>query len=180
MARGWCKKHYYRWYHHGDPTAFNRNSPVDGYKTCTSCDQRLGIINFHKRGGVRGSELRSSCKACEKIKSRSYLRANPFLARAQGLRATGAKGATKEKLKKLFARANGKCESCSKDFRKEKHAHKNNDYEFDHNHDTGLLRGVLCKGCNMALGLLEENPNYIRKLADYIELYKDQSNAEDS
>lgn len=39
----------------------------------------------------------------------------------------------------------------------------------DHDHLTGKIRGILCKRCNSALGLLRDNPNIIRKLAEYIE-----------
>jgi len=39
----------------------------------------------------------------------------------------------------------------------------------DHNHDTGLIRGTLCHGCNVALGFVRENPETLRALARYIE-----------
>lgn len=41
----------------------------------------------------------------------------------------------------------------------------------DHNHTTGELRGWLCGGCNVALGYARENPEILRKIADYIEKY---------
>jgi hypothetical protein len=39
----------------------------------------------------------------------------------------------------------------------------------DHNHATGKVRGLLCRRCNRAIGLLRENPVYIRAAADYLE-----------
>lgn len=39
----------------------------------------------------------------------------------------------------------------------------------DHNHATGLIRGVLCHGCNLALGNVEDNPERLRALAEYLE-----------
>ena len=30
----------------------------------------------------------------------------------------------------------------------------------DHNHLTGKIRGILCKKCNFAIGLLRDNPEY--------------------
>lgn len=38
----------------------------------------------------------------------------------------------------------------------------------DHDHDTGVVRGILCGGCNVALGLLGEDVARIRALAEYI------------
>ncbi len=39
----------------------------------------------------------------------------------------------------------------------------------DHDHKTGVIRGLLCTGCNTSLGRLGEDPARIRKLADYAE-----------
>jgi len=39
----------------------------------------------------------------------------------------------------------------------------------DHDHSTGRTRGLLCPGCNAALGLLEENHDRIIGLARYAE-----------
>jgi hypothetical protein len=38
----------------------------------------------------------------------------------------------------------------------------------DHNHDTGKIRGLLCKNCNTALGLLKENPENMLKAIEYL------------
>jgi hypothetical protein len=38
----------------------------------------------------------------------------------------------------------------------------------DHCHKTGKIRGLLCQGCNMALGLLKDSPAIINNLARYI------------
>lgn len=45
-------------------------------------------------------------------------------------------------------------------------------FHVDHNHTTGEVRGILCHGCNVALGLLKEDPERIRALAAYIESYQ--------
>jgi len=39
----------------------------------------------------------------------------------------------------------------------------------DHNHETDDFRGILCKDCNQAIGLLHDNPALLRRLADYLE-----------
>lgn len=39
----------------------------------------------------------------------------------------------------------------------------------DHSHDTGKIRGLLCHGCNVSLGLVKEDPETLRGLANYIE-----------
>lgn len=38
----------------------------------------------------------------------------------------------------------------------------------DHCHETGIVRGSLCRNCNIALGHLKDDPNNVVKLYDYI------------
>lgn len=39
----------------------------------------------------------------------------------------------------------------------------------DHDHDTGVIRGLLCSPCNVALGMLRDDPQRIVALARYLE-----------
>lgn len=38
----------------------------------------------------------------------------------------------------------------------------------DHDHQTGLVRGLLCHGCNAALGLMADDPARLEEAARYI------------
>lgn len=42
-------------------------------------------------------------------------------------------------------------------------------FHIDHDHATGLVRGLLCAGCNLAIGHLREDPHTARLLAEYLE-----------
>ncbi len=41
--------------------------------------------------------------------------------------------------------------------------------EMDHCHTTGKFRGWLCKPCNITLGMINDSPERLRKLIDYLE-----------
>ena len=42
-----------------------------------------------------------------------------------------------------------------------------NDLCIDHDHNTNKFRGVLCRQCNSALGLLKESKEIIKKASEY-------------
>lgn len=39
----------------------------------------------------------------------------------------------------------------------------------DHNHKTGLIRGLLCSMCNVAIGSAKDSPIVLREMANYVE-----------
>lgn len=38
----------------------------------------------------------------------------------------------------------------------------------DHDHETGIIRGLLCHGCNAAIGLFREDPDLMTKAIVYL------------
>ena len=41
----------------------------------------------------------------------------------------------------------------------------------DHNHSTGQLRGVLCRHCNVVIGILETKSDIVQSALQYLEKY---------
>lgn len=61
---------------------------------------------------------------------------------------------------KLFNSQLGVCKVCLKPSDKTLHV--------DHNHLTGEIRGLLCQRCNHTIGLLEEDPDLVMKMYEYL------------
>lgn len=40
--------------------------------------------------------------------------------------------------------------------------------DFDHCHETGKSRGLLCNQCNQALGLMKDNKENIKAMLEYV------------
>lgn len=73
------------------------------------------------------------------------------------------RGFTSNNYDALFLKQGGVCAACGKLPKRYLHV--------DHDHVTGEVRGLLCHGCNAALGHLRDSPTIIRGLLQYILLY---------
>jgi hypothetical protein len=71
-------------------------------------------------------------------------------------------GITVEQYEALMAQQCGRCKLCEQP-PKAKRLH------VDHDHSTGVVRGLLCAACNASLvGRLENNPGLYQKIGDYL------------
>jgi len=64
----------------------------------------------------------------------------------------------------LFLRmfATGHCHCCGRVFKSAK------DTNVDHNHKTGVVRGLLCTGCNTAIGKLGDSARGVERALRYL------------
>ncbi|MFD0856820.1 endonuclease VII domain-containing protein [Actinomadura adrarensis] len=67
-------------------------------------------------------------------------------------------GIGEEQVQKLLALQHGRCAACAEV--KAEHV--------DHDHATGVVRGILCGGCNSGMGQLADDPVSLRRAADYV------------
>ena len=77
---------------------------------------------------------------------------------------------TSEQYASMLESQNGVCAACGC---KETATTRRKDQKIrrlavDHNHKTGEIRGLLCVGCNRALGQLADDPERIEALLKYI------------
>lgn len=42
----------------------------------------------------------------------------------------------------------------------------------DHDHQTGIIRGLLCNDCNRAIGQMQDSSVLLRKAAEYLEAFE--------
>lgn len=63
----------------------------------------------------------------------------------------------------LIQKSGGQCEICG----------SSHHICVDHDHNGGRIRGVLCRSCNQALGLIKDNPSTARRLASYLSSRKE-------
>lgn len=77
-------------------------------------------------------------------------------------------GITPEQYDQMAADQGDRCWICRTDDPKTPHGF----WHIDHCHTTGILRGLLCHGCNIGIGNFYDNPECLIRAAEYIESFR--------
>jgi hypothetical protein len=118
-------------------------------KRCSCCKQELPLEMFSKNR-LKKDGLNVWCRACQR---RYELERNY--------------GFTPEAFDQMLESQGHRCAICGTDTPGGKGA-----WHVDHDHDTGAVRGLLCHHCNTAIGNLKDDPELLRKAANYIESHR--------
>jgi hypothetical protein len=80
-------------------------------------------------------------------------------------------GLTHEELRQLYENQEGLCAICSKPICFECALMNECPLRMhvDHDHKTGEVRGLPCRGCNQGLGQFKDSPTALRNAAGYLE-----------
>jgi hypothetical protein len=74
-------------------------------------------------------------------------------------------GMTRSDYEKIYNEQSGLCAICGQPPREGKKLC------IDHNHDTGAIRGLLCRNCNAAIGQLNDDIGMLKKAIQYLIRY---------
>lgn len=130
---------------------------VDGRVECQNCldresERNLIIRNLRKKRGL------CPCGKCKPIKNKVYCSKCILQRRLGVLRRSGLSKLELERAIHATKHFLGKCECCGR---------RNQEWCFDHNHKSKKFRGIICHSCNLALGLVNDNPKilleYVKK-----------------
>ena len=124
---------------------------------CPSCGE-ANIANFYvdKKGRRTNKYCRECCKKQCLVRwhSRSQLDRQASRAYKYGLEP--------EQYKEMHKAQQGKCAICKEEPKTKRGLH------VDHDHETGKVRGLLCHGCNVALGSFKEDVTLLNKAIEYL------------
>ena len=142
---------------------------TESSKRCTKCHTVKPLGEFRSRGGSLKHLLKSWCNACHFSTHRTWCAENQE--RVQEYRGRdpwtlvkrcARRGITPEEFVLAYEAQAGKCLICYDPITQM-------DSAIDHNHKTGEFRGILCKKCNRAIGMLRDSPTILRRAAEYLE-----------
>lgn len=135
-------------------------------KLCPRCKNVLPREAFSRR---KNGFTESYCRPCHleysRIRTKKYFQAHPELkARWKtSNRKTKLKrfGLTLEAFNAMVEAQGGKCAICNRLPSRE-------NLDIDHCHKTGKVRGLLCSGCNRAIGYMSDDPVRLIAAANYL------------
>lgn len=131
-------------------------------RVCFGCKKELSLENFTK-DNTRGGHQRE-CKECCRERKFKWHQTPSGQRSSANTKLKRRFGITIDDYERMYAEQGGECLCCGASESVLGHR-----LAVDHCHTTGKVRGLLCKGCNVALGHAKENPDILRSLAKYAE-----------
>lgn len=132
-------------------------------KRCRVCERGLPSAEFRLARSKRDG-LADECRACFSEIGREKHAARTTVERRA--RCLAQFGLTPESYDALLAEQRGLCAICRTS---EPGGRWNSRFAVDHDHATGLVRGLLCSHCNVMLGNAKDDPVRLRAAAAYLE-----------
>lgn len=139
-------------------------------KNCTKCLVEKPLSDFHANS-AHPTGRRSQCKKCGhayEVKSKDrrnlYLRGwrKKHFAKNQSTWRKYTYGITSADYEIIYASQSGRCAICM-------HIPlPGKPLQIDHNHSTGMVRGLLCKKCNTYIGMIGESMDTISRMREYL------------
>ena len=130
-------------------------------KKCKKCKVDKPLDDFHKHKKTKDRRY-NVCKACCLARTNAWRKKNPE--RVKELQRNRIYKLDKDWYELTLVKQHFRCAGCLTH-------QKDLEYSLcvDHCHTTDKPRGLLCKPCNLALGNCDDDPDTLRRLAQYAE-----------
>lgn len=133
-------------------------------KTCVKCYKNKPLDEFALN--KKSKDGRSyDCKKCHREYVTEYYKLNPRKSKSSSLNRYGI---TIEDYEILFDKQKGVCAICSKPETRICTQGMVQSLSVDHDHETGLIRGLLCDRCNKAIGLFYHDLDLLTNAIEYL------------
>lgn len=131
---------------------------------CKKCNEYKDIDSYYT-SKLTSTGLRGSCKVCTRNQDKEYRENNIEKVKysTKSKRCRREYGITVEEYEEKM-RTSSVCEICGKT----EGRNANDMFCYDHDHSTGEFRGVLCRACNQAIGLLGDTVEGLTKALNYL------------
>jgi len=138
-------------------------------KCCAKCRLEYPLNEFPRYRDARDGRYyhRPYCRLCRNHKQKEYIQHHPEQVEPKYLRQRYLKHVYKmtvEDYNKFLITQGGACAIC-----RTTDPGRYANFCVDHDHTTGMIRGLLCQKCNQAIGLLQDSPKNCKQAAKYLQ-----------
>lgn len=126
-------------------------------KKILSEDQKLNKAEYARQWRKDNPEAAAEHARKSRIKNKEKMR-NKQLLKSFGI--------TIEQYNAMLLNQKGRCALCGNG-----PEYDDKSFAVDHCHKTGKVRAILCRGCNVGIGNLRDDPELLIKAAEYIKIH---------
>ena len=138
-------------------------------KKCTNCGEEKSVVEFSiNRSATDGRQ--SWCKKCSSRAVVEWQRANTD--KVSAIRRKFNYGISHEDYTNKLVSQEYRCDCCKEPL----HLENRQSVHLDHNHETGQVRGILCRSCNYMVGHAKDSPDRLSAGVAYLKAYQGASN----
>lgn len=133
-------------------------------KICSICKVEKDLSEFNKHKG-RKFNVAGRCRQCQSIYHKKWYENNKTVMKEKFRKSSyfSRYNTTIEYYNQLLKKQNNSCAICHT-----KKCTTNKRFAIDHNHKTGVIRGLLCSECNTGLGKFKDDPNLLVNAIAYL------------
>jgi hypothetical protein len=151
-----------------DDTEFYTRSDTKKLKNhCIPCDRNWHARYYAQNAEAKKAEAKEHFKKPEtKERRKAYLKARAPAEKAwnRDYKARRNYGISADIIDMAIDLQRSHCPICRRYV-----ASNSRHWHVDHNHKTGDVRGIICSKCNLMLGHSKDDPEVLRRAADYLE-----------
>lgn len=136
-------------------------------KRCSHCKEVKDISNFCKNKSTKDG-YHHQCKKCASEYALAYSKTKTGKINGKFNMLKYRYGLTRDEYHDLINKQKNKCCICGDELKT-----GTGKSGIDHNHETGKVRGILCRNCNILIGYLECNKHKINIAMKYIKFKKE-------
>lgn len=131
-------------------------------RTCFRCKETKPLTEYW-RSNV--DYYQRECKACTKARKAGWWRTPEGKRCSANTKLKSRFGVTMEQYESMLEKVGGKCEICGAKPEENTMSHR---IGIDHCHDTGAIRGLLCKPCNTGIAAFKDDEQILLNAIQYL------------
>lgn len=142
----------------------NKGRFVQGdIKVCRKC--KSALVAGENFSIAHAKNKNWICKQCHSDYFAAHVAKNPYRNHASAIKSKY--GITSEVYEQMYNSQDGKCAICKSDA--PLHSSNRDRLYVDHCHETGFVRGLLCKNCNSGIGQFRDSINALQEAIKYLQ-----------